>query len=116
MSIIIGFILAVAVPTAIATWFVAKKIASKATRVSGVVLSDPTITVVFGRKVAQETSVAHVQDFLQHVAMATNGATKRPVAVRLDLNQHLLVQIYGEISAEERDFLNSFTRSLIGRE
>jgi hypothetical protein len=116
MTIIIGFILAVAVPTAIATWFVAKRLASKTTQFSGVVLSDPTITVVFGRKVAQETSVAHVQEFLQQVAMATNGATKRPVAVRLDLNQQLLVQIHGEINAEERDFLNAFTRSLIGRE
>ena len=116
MTIIIGFILAVAVPTAIATWFVAKRIASKATQFSGVVLSDPTITVVFGRRVAQETSVAHVQEFLQRVAMATNGATKRPVAVRLDLHQQLLVQIHGEINAEERDFLNAFTRSLIGRE
>ena len=116
MMIIIGFILAVAVPTAIATWFVAKKLASKVTQVSGIVVSDPTITVVFGRRVAQETSVAHVQEFLQRVAIATNGATKRPVAVRLDLNQQMLVQIFGEINAEERDFLNSFTRSLIGRE
>lgn len=112
MELAILFVIMVAVPTAIATWMVAKKLA----RATGLPTTDGAITVVFGRGIAKSVSVFDVQQMLDYVREDLESVTKKKILVTLNPSQDGLLQVFGSMTPEERDWIHNRTRVVIGRE